>query len=141
MTARSLSNELDAPFSDIHTGLASYSYLVQALSSAAGFHGGSLLCLFCLQAVFQAFVVEDLRFCLTLAERRELSSDLDDPVCRLVIGAGWDCGSHLFIIRLLSPQRQDELGFASVHSRHFGTSGEQVPSVDHFAGHLDSPPA
>lgn len=136
MTAKSLSNELDAPFSGIHTGSASCSYLMQALSSAAGFHGGSLLCLFWLLAVFQAFAVEDQRFCLTLAVRCELSSDLDDLVYRWVIGAGWDRGSQL-----LSPQRQDELGFASVHSRHFGTFGEQVPSVDHFAAHLDLPPA
>jgi hypothetical protein len=136
MMAKSLSNELDAPFSDIHTGLAFYPYLMQALSSAAGFHGGSLLYLFWLLAVLQAFVVEDLRFWLTLAERRELSSALHGLVYRLVIGAGWDCGSHL-----LPAQRQDELGFASVHSRRFGTSGEQVASADQFAGHLDSPQA
>jgi hypothetical protein len=110
--------------------------LVQALSSAAGFHGGSLLYLFWLLAVLQAFVVEALQFWLTLAERRELSSALHGSVYRLVIGAGWDCGSHL-----LPAQRQDELGFASVHSRRFGTSGEQVASADQFAGHLDSPQA
>ena len=81
----------------------------------------------------QAFAVEDLRSCLTWAERRGLSSALHDSVYRLVIGAGWDCGSHL-----LPAQRQDELGFASVRSRRFGTSGEQVASVDQFAGHLDS---
>ena len=133
MMAKSLSDVLDALFSDIHIGLASCLYLVQALSSAAGFHGGSLLDLFCLQAAFQAFAVEDLRPCLTWAERRGLSSALHGSVYRLVIGAGWDRGSHL-----LPAQRQDELGFASARSRRFGTSGEQVALVDHFAGHLDS---